>query len=83
MPLKRAQIERQLQTAEQDLAVFEAKLVEKGIAKGDLRKQPKWRQLDARRRQHKNRLQAVAAIETREAEALQRREAKSAGAAAE
>lgn len=83
MPLKRAQLERQLASAEEDQAAWEKKLDERGVASDARSKEPKWRHLDANRRQLKNRLAAVAAVEAREAEAAQRRQSKDEVVAAE
>ena len=73
MPLSRAQLERQLAVATDDQAAWEKKLDEKGVAADARKKEPRWRNLDATRRQLKTRLGAVAAVEAREAEAAKRK----------
>ena len=78
MPLKRAQLERQIAAAEEDLAAWEKTLDERKVAKKERRKEPKWRHLDANRRQLKTRLYAVAAIEAREADVAERKAAAAA-----
>lgn len=78
MPLKRAQLERQLANAQEDLAAWEKKLDERGLAADARSKEPKWRHLDAKRRQLKQRISAVAAVEAREAEVASRAAAGSA-----
>jgi len=82
MPLKRAQLERQLAVAVDDLAAWEKTLDERGVAADARKKEPKWRKLNATRRQLKTRLYAVAAVEAREADVAERK-ANKAGAAAE
>ena len=73
MPLKRAQLERQLATATDDLTAWEKKLDEKGVAKDPRKKEPMSRKLHATRRQLKTRLVAVAAVEAREAAVAERK----------
>lgn len=74
MPLKRPQLERQIKAAQEDLAAWEKALDAKGIAATARKKEPKWRHLDAKRRQLKSRLRAVAGIEAREADCAKRLE---------
>ncbi len=72
MPLTRSQLERQISAAQEDLAAWEKKLDERGLAADARRKEPKWRKLDASCRQLKTRLYAVVAIEQREKDLAER-----------
>ena len=67
MPLTRESLERQLSVVEGDLAACVSALKEKSIAGAGLKKNTKWRNLDAKRRQLKTRIFAVKATEDREA----------------
>ncbi|MFK7817862.1 MAG: hypothetical protein AB8G99_04045 [Planctomycetaceae bacterium] len=78
MPLKRPQLERQITTAQEDLAAWEKTLDERGVAADKRKKEPKWRHLDANLRQLKTRLYAVKAIEEREKDVAERKAAAAA-----
>ena len=67
MPLKRANIERQLATADENLAACVSKLKAAGVDPKAYRKNAIWRNLDATCRQLKTRLISVKATEDREA----------------
>lgn len=74
----RPRIERQLSLAQQELSTCESKLAAAGVTGKARGKNALWRQLNANYRQLKRRLIAVGAVETREAEAAQRRDNKEA-----
>ena len=78
MPQKRAQLERQIETAKEHLATWEKTLDERGVAADARKKEPKWRHLDANRRQLITRLRAVQAVEEREKAAAERKAAAAA-----
>lgn len=78
MPLKRDQLERQIEAAKEHVVAWEKTLDERGVAAADRRKEPKWRHLDANRRQLVTRLYAVAAIEQREKDVAERKAAAAA-----
>ena len=73
MPLKRETIERQLATAQADLAACVSKLKESGVDAKAYRKNVNWRNLDAKCRQLKSRLFSVKSTEDREAECATRK----------
>ena len=73
MPLKRESVERQLATAQEDLAACVSKLKETGVDAKSYRKNVNWRNLDAKCRQLKSRLASVKATEDREAECATRK----------
>lgn len=73
MPLKRANIERQLATAQENLDACVSKLKAAGVDAKAYRKNAIWRNLDAKRRQLKTRLISVKATEDREVECLARK----------
>ena len=75
MPLKRENIERQLATAQEDLAACVSKLKESGVDAKSYRKNAIWRNLDAKCRQLKTRLISVKSTEDREAECATRKAA--------
>ncbi len=72
----RTRIERQLSIAQQELSAVETKLAAEGVTGKARNKNALWRHLSADYRQLKRRLHAVAALETREADVLKRREEK-------
>ena len=63
MPLKRDSLERQLEQTKSVLDQVKAELMEKGVAEGDLKKQPKYRDASGDMRTVKRRLQVVTANE--------------------
>lgn len=73
MPLTRSSIERQLTQAEADLSTRVSDLDVQGVEEKARRRDPRWRQLDAHRRQLRRRLIAVSAIEEREKECAVRK----------
>ena len=75
----RTRIERQLTFSQQQLSTIEAKLATDGVTGKAQKKNPVWRKVSAEHRQLKRRLYAVAAVETREAEAAQRKADKANG----
>lgn len=77
MGTNRAVLERQLADAKADLESWAQNLASRGVAESDYRRDPKWRALDADRRAVATRIRAVAALEQREAEAVQRKAAAS------
>ncbi len=72
----RSRIERQLTMAQQQLTACETKLATDGITGKARGKNAVWRLLNAGYRQLKRRLNAVAAVEEREAAVLQRKAEK-------
>lgn len=76
MPLKRVTLEFQLELAKGSLNRWIAKLEAKGIAKDSFRRNPRWRQLNARCNQIKRRLARVAEIEAINKEVAERKAAK-------
>jgi len=72
----RSRIERQLTMAQQQLTACETKLATDGITGKARGKNAVWRLLNAGYRQLKRRLIAVAAVEEREANVLQRKAEK-------
>ena len=79
MPLTRQSIERQLQSANEDLEIRAAALKAKGVKADDFKRDPKWRHFDATCAQLRKRLRAVVAVEEREVACAERK----AGSAAE
>lgn len=73
MPLTRSSIERQLTQAEAALNTRVSTLDGEGVEEKARRRDPRWRQLDARRRQLKRRLIAISAVEEREKECESRK----------
>ncbi len=69
----RSRIERQLSMAQQQLSACETKLASDGITGKARGKNAVWRRLNADYRQLRRRLNAVAAIEAREADVVQRK----------
>ena len=80
MGVRRPGLERQLQTARQDLAALTSTLDSSGVAEDDRQSHPRWRSLHARRRQLEHRLRAADKL-TALVEELQRRKAEKAAAA--
>ena len=72
----RSRIERQLSMAQQQLSACETKLAGDGITGKARGKSAVWRRLNADYRQLKRRLNAVAALEEREAAVVQRKAEK-------
>ncbi len=75
----RPRIERQLTIAQQQVSTCEAKLATEGVTGKARSKNPLWRMLNADYRQLKRRLIAVAAVESRESAAAQRKADRAAG----
>lgn len=80
MGLKRDNLEWQLNRASTELSTFEKQLDENGVAADARSRNAKWRNLNARCRQLRSRLGAVAKMEATNAEVTQRKEANSAEA---
>jgi hypothetical protein len=78
----RSRIERQLSKAQQQLSACETKLASEGVTGKARGKNAVWRSLNADYRQLKRRLNAVAALEAREAGVVQRKAEKAAAAEA-
>lgn len=76
----RSRIERQLNKAQQQLSACETKLASEGVTGKARGKNAVWRLLNADYRQLKRRLNAVAALEAREAGVIQRKAEKAAAA---
>jgi hypothetical protein len=76
----RSRIERQLTKAQQQLSACETKLASEGVTGKARGKNAVWRSLNADYRQLKRRLNAVAALEAREAGVVQRKAEKAAAA---
>ncbi len=72
----RSRIERQLTMSQQQLSACESKLASDGITGKARGKNAVWRLLNAGYRQLKRRLNAVAAVEEREAAVIQRKAEK-------
>ena len=83
MPLSRATLERQLQTANADLAACATSLQGKGLTEADLKKNTKWRSLNANIRTIRRRLAAVTVTEANNAAVEQHKAERLAGATAE
>ncbi len=83
MPLSRTTLERQLQTANEDLASFAKSLQEKGLAEAEFKRNTKWRSLNANIRTVRRRLAAVAQTEANNAAVVQRKSERLASAEAE
>ncbi len=79
----RSRIERQLTMAQQQLSACEAKLAAEGVTGKARNKNAVWRHVNADYRQLRRRLNAVAALEAREAAAVQRKAEKASGVEAE
>ena len=71
-------LDRQLVIAREKLASYVAILDEKKVAEAERKRDSIWRGLDAKCRQIRTRMVAVAAIAAREAECQQRKEAAAA-----
>ena len=83
MPLSRNTLERQLQTANAELAAFSKSLQEKGLSEAQFKKNAIWRSLNADIRTVRRRLAAVAQTEANNAAVVQRKAEKLAAAEAE
>jgi len=77
MGTSRAVLERQLAQAKAGLESWAEKLASRGVAESDYDRDPRWRALNADCRAVATRIRAVAAVEQREAEAVQRKAAAS------
>lgn len=73
MGMTRSSLERQLALAVDSRTACEKNLAGQGIVDKAVKRQTKWRQLNAACRQLKRRLNAVAATEKQNAELLQRK----------
>jgi hypothetical protein len=82
MPLSRSTLERQLQTANADLATYAKALQGKGLTEAEFKRNTKWRSLNAGIRTVRRRLAAVAQTETNNAEVIQRKAERLAAVAA-
>ncbi|NQV24808.1 MAG: hypothetical protein HQ518_10615 [Rhodopirellula sp.] len=71
-------LDRQLAIARTELGKYVSILDEKKVAAADRRRDPIWRNLDAKCRQIRTRMVAVDAVAAREAECKQRKEAAAA-----
>ena len=67
MPLSRQTLERQLQTANADLAAYAKTLQQKGLTEAEFKRNTKWRSLNAHIRTVRRRLAAVSATEANNA----------------
>jgi hypothetical protein len=83
MSLDQATLTRQLDRAKEDLTAWNKALESNGVAASGRRKNTKWRHLNAAYNTIRNRLKAVEAIHTRDADAATRKAEKLAAAAAE
>jgi len=83
MGTSRETTERQLQDAKTALAQFTAALKEEGVTGAALKRNPKWRHLDAKARQLSGRLRRIGEIEALNEEVASRKAAKLAGAVEE
>lgn len=83
MPLKQDNLDRQLATAREDLAARTKMLEAAGKTVKECRKDPAWRNLNARCRTLSRRHKAAVAVVTLTAEADARRNGETADAAAE
>jgi hypothetical protein len=83
MALDQATLTRQLDRAKEDLTAWNKALESDGVAASGRRKNAKWRHLNAAYNTIRNRLKAVEAIHTRDANAATRKAEKIAAAAAE
>ena len=68
MTLNRDHVEKQLLEAKQRLEAWESHLDENGVAADDRKKDPKWRRFNSRCQAIQGRIDAVAALEARDAE---------------
>ena len=75
MPLTRQSLERQLQSANEDLEIRVSILKEKGVEESKYKQDPKWRHFNALCKQIRKRLRAVLAVEQREEECAARKTA--------
>jgi hypothetical protein len=80
MPLSRTTLERQMQTAKEALAVWVQSLSDKGIARPQFRKDPRWRELNATVNDIRRRIDRVTEIEANNAEVEKRKAEKLAAA---
>ena len=83
MGTSRSLTERQLQEAKQALTAHASTLEADGVARAQMKRNPRWRHLDAKARQISQRLKRIGATEALNAEVIRLREAKLAAAAAE
>ena len=80
--MNREKIERQLKSAQQNLAIWEKKLDADKVEPAKRSRNAKWRNLDGDVRALKRRMIAVKTLEEREAAALQAKADKAAGVTA-
>lgn len=78
MGMKRDNLEWQLSRVNTELSAFEKQLDENGVAAEARPRNAKWRNLSARGRQLRKRLNAVTKVEATNAEVAQRKEANTA-----
>ena len=83
MPLDEATLQRQLDLAKAELAVWVKKLDTKKVAATERRKDATWRRLNATCNTIKTRMKAAAAIKTRDEAVAQHKAEKLSGAVAE
>lgn len=76
MPLSRATLERQMQTAKDALAEWVKSLSAKGVERPQFRKDPRWRQLNADCNAIRRRLDALTGVEANNAEVEKRKAEK-------
>ena len=83
MPLSRATLERQLEAANADLASCAKTLQTQGLTEKDLKRNTKWRSLNAHIRTIRRRISAVSATEANNAAVEKHKADRLAGVAAE
>jgi hypothetical protein len=81
MGLKRPVLERSLEYASGDLAAWVKVLESRGVTVKAFKRCPKWREFNAKVRQIRRRINAVAVIEAREVECLRMKAEKQAATA--
>ena len=81
MPLSRTTLERQLETANADLAAFAKSLQVKGLTEAEFKRNTKWRALNADIRTVRRRLAAVAETEANNAAVAQKKAERASAAA--
>ena len=81
MPLSRTTLERQLETANADLAAFAKTLQVKGLTEVEFKRNTKWRALNADIRTVRRRLAAVAETEANNAAVAQKKAERASAAA--
>lgn len=81
MPLTRSKLERQLEAANADLAAHAKTLQAQGLTEADVKRNSKWRSLNADIRTVRRRLAAVASVEANNAAVEQHKSERLAGTA--